>query len=480
MNHKQQPPNHTPSESPSGGLAAAVTRQQVVASGCCIGCGACAAASPTLHHIELNPYGELQAIGADADDPKFAVVCPFSGDGPDEDAIAASLYGSPATARDDQIGYYRACYAGAVAEGDFRDRGSSGGMGSWIVTQLLSSGEVDGVVHVKEQTQSDGDAKFAYAISRTPAEVRQGAKSRYYPVEMSQVLAEMIATPGRYAVVGIPCFIKAVRRLALENEELAARVAYCVAIVCGHLKSAAFADAIAWEMGVPPGELAGIDFRHKLEGRKASQYGVRVSTRSGEELVRPMEGLVTKDWGIGLFKYPACDMCDDVVGETADISIGDAWLPGFEDDARGANVVVVRNARLGEIVERGVRDGKLQFTPLAAADVARSQAGGFRHRRLGLAYRLWLRQRQGRWSPAKRVEPSDRGMDARQKAIFELRMEIVSGGREAFRKARESGRFERFLEWFRPVESRYRALYQKPFHQRVIGAAKARLRRLLS
>ncbi|TWT73711.1 coenzyme F420-reducing hydrogenase subunit beta [Posidoniimonas polymericola] len=437
--------------------------------------------SPTLHQIELNPYGELQATDdaeASEHDADFAGVCPFSGEGPDEDAIAERLYASPGVGRDDQIGYHLACYAGAVSESDFRERGSSGGMGSWIVAQLLAAGEVDGVVHVKETQQGDGARRFSYAISRTPAEVRDGAKSRYYPIEMSEVLAEVIRTPGRYAVVGIPCFIKAVRRLALAREDFSDRIAFCVSIVCGHLKSAAFAEAIAWEMGVDPGELAGIDFRHKLEGRKASQYGVRVTTSSGDEIVRPMEGLVTKDWGIGLFKYAACDMCDDVVGETADISIGDAWLPGFENDSRGTNVVVVRNARVGEIVEQGIREGRLELSPLAPGEVARSQAGGFRHRRLGLAYRLWLRARRGQWSPAKRVTPSCRGIDRRQRAIFELRSQILVEGREAFRAAKQAGSFGGFLDWFRPIEARYRALYRKPFYQRVIGAARARLRRL--
>ena len=37
---------------------------------------------------------------------------------------------------------------------------------------------------------------------------------------------------------------------------------------------------------------------------------------------------------------PACEFCDDVVGETADMSVGDAWLPGYVSDWRGTSVVV--------------------------------------------------------------------------------------------------------------------------------------------
>ena len=42
----------------------------------------------------------------------------------------------------------------------------------------------------------------------TPEEVLAGAKSRYYPIEMSKVMDFIKNNEGRYAFVGIPCFIK--------------------------------------------------------------------------------------------------------------------------------------------------------------------------------------------------------------------------------------------------------------------------------
>ena len=40
-------------------------------------------------------------------------------------------------------------------------------------------------------------------------------------------------------------------------------------------------------------------------------------------------------WGYNFFRYSACDACDDVFAETADISVGDAWLDGYIDDPMG-------------------------------------------------------------------------------------------------------------------------------------------------
>ncbi|WP_330970821.1 coenzyme F420 hydrogenase/dehydrogenase beta subunit N-terminal domain-containing protein, partial [Lysobacter sp. A3-1-A15] len=116
------------------------------------------------------------------------------------------------------VGRFEAAYVGHVAEQDFRLRGSSGGMVSWVATELLRKGMIDAVAHVVAAEQPDREGRFfRYRISRSARDVRAGAQSRYYPVEMSEVLEAIAAEPGRYAVVGIPCFIKAVQLLRRKD-----------------------------------------------------------------------------------------------------------------------------------------------------------------------------------------------------------------------------------------------------------------------
>jgi coenzyme F420-reducing hydrogenase beta subunit len=62
-------------------------------------------------------------------------------------------------------------------------------MVSWTAAELMRRGLVDGVAHVAPT--GDPARLFAYRISRTQADLAAGARSRYYPVELSQVLAEM-------------------------------------------------------------------------------------------------------------------------------------------------------------------------------------------------------------------------------------------------------------------------------------------------
>lgn len=95
-----------------------------------------------------------------------------------------------------------------------------------MAAQLLARGLVDGVAHVVPADAQQAGRLFRYRISRSVDALREGAKSRYYPVEMSEVLREIRAVPGRYAVVGIPCFIKAVQLLRRQDALLRERIAF--------------------------------------------------------------------------------------------------------------------------------------------------------------------------------------------------------------------------------------------------------------
>src|SRR5206468_6910714 len=132
----------------------------------------------------------------------FARTCPFSAGALNEDQLAEALY--PAAPRQDpRIGRHIAAFVG-WATTDFRTAGSSGGLVSWTATALLQAGLVDAVAHVAEG-DANGDGKlFSYRISRSVEQVRGAAKSRYYPIELSGVLEEIRAVPGRYAVIGVP------------------------------------------------------------------------------------------------------------------------------------------------------------------------------------------------------------------------------------------------------------------------------------
>ena len=335
--------------------------------------------------------------------PRYCWHCPSSPAAENEDGIAAERFAA-AQHVDPRIGRFEAAYVGHVSEAPFRPNASSGGLTSWVAAELLRTGAVDAVAHVVPTDPHETGRFFDYSISRDPEALHAGAKSRYYPIELSGVLREIRAKPGRYAIVGIPCFIKAIHLLRRADPVIAERVTHTLGLFCGHMKSAHLVESFAWQLGAEIGRVRGLDYRIKREDRPANWYRAHLDLADGGSAEQDWWHLADGDWGAGFLQNPACDWCDDVVAETADISFGDAWVEPYSSDGCGTNVVIVRTPELKLLIEEARVDGRLQLEAVDAEFIVKTQAAGLRHRRDGLAYRLSWRRRG--LKPRKRVAPS--------------------------------------------------------------------------
>ena len=432
----------------------------VVSNNYCVGCGVCAAVDNSSFRMALDEFGQYVAtFDSHCSEPEwehdFTSICPFSGVSPDENELGRSLFGGE-SAFDQRIGYHLACYAGFVEEGSFRLDGSSGGMTTWLCVELLRRNMIDGVVHMKvNQASKDTGVLFKMGISRTEDEIRGGSKSRYYPGEYSEVLKLVRETPGRYAFVGLPCLIKSVRLLALKDQLIRDRVAYCFGLVCGHMKSASLAQYIAWKMNVAPENLRYINFRHKRLDLPANWYGVEViSSDAPDKPVYGENSVSANVWTQCLFMYNACNYCDDLFAETADAAFGDAWLSNYKKDGRGTNVIVVRNREIANILEDSQSQSKIHLEALDVESTARSQASGLRKRRDDLAYRLYLKDIAGEWRPSKRIAASSNHLSRFEKRICELRIKLAEQSHTAFKNALAAKNYKLFNEQMNPLVRR--------------------------
>ncbi|MEP1421073.1 MAG: Coenzyme F420 hydrogenase/dehydrogenase, beta subunit C-terminal domain [Erythrobacter sp.] len=424
-----------------------VLQNTVLGNGLCVGCGACSAISGGKIEMRLNHLGQYEAVANDSDlSLPVASVCPFSSDSANEDEIAKQQFANEDSQSSEHIGPYLKCFAGHVLEDDFRTLGSSGGVAKWVLHELKTNDLVDHVVQVGAVENNSQGLVYEYRIDSTLDAIKEGSKSAYQPVEMSSFLEFMRENPGRYVVTAIPCFAKGLRLLAMQDPVLKERIRFVIGIICGHLKSTRYAESFAWQMGVAPGEMNAIDFRVKAMGEKANHKAIEVADGSGGKKRKLTKEFLGGDYNLGFFQYKACDYCDDVVGETTDISIGDAWLPEYVKDANGTSVVVVRNSTLLQMVEAGIDSMRLDLHEISEEKVVQSQAGGFRQRREGLAYRLYLAARRGEWIPAKRVAPAKNHIGRFRRRIYRSRTRLSRESHLHFSRARESGNFATFAQ----------------------------------
>lgn len=445
--------------------------EETVARGMCIGCGVCSVATCGAISLKLGPT-RLRVPDLNDDDMgavrKASRVCPFSDESPNESVLDAPTSEGRALPQDVRVGRYGRTFAGRVTDDDALVGSSSGGLASWLLAQLLERGEVDAVIHV-----GAGEDELFEDLISGPGELGRRRKSRYFATTLADVLPLIRDDSRRFALVGVPCFITAARALCREVPEYAERLVLFVGLVCGHLKSPAYAESLAWQAGVAPSDVEEVDFRVKQRGRTAGDYLFGIRRRGESEwITTPTNELIGTNWGHGSFQPEACNVCDDIFAETADVVFGDAWLPRYSSDWRGTNVVITRNPLVDEVFASGEASGDLWVEHLPLDEVVHSQAGNYRHRRDGMAVRLADDIAEGLSVPAKRVVPGYGHVTRRRVKLIRKRRALSAASHDLFASARASGDLDDYLTPMRTLIREYRRV-ESPLWKRGARFARA-------
>ena len=401
-----------------------VILSSVVDHDLCIGCGLCSAMCPdnTLE-MQFNKFGEYNPVSINECTTECGLclkVCPFGDSGENEDTIGKRLYGEiPGIQYRAETGYYLDTYVGFSER--HRPISASGGIATWTLEALFTEGIVDHVICVGPT--GNPEKLFAFHVFDTPEDVRTGAGSAYYPVEMSGVIRHVIDHPGRYAITGLPCFIKAVRLAQQRNKKLDERIVVTVGLVCGQLKSSHFTDYIATLAGVQ-GEVTAVRYRGKSPDQPASNYHYTFKTADGNERKISWNEGISGAWTNRWFTPNACNYCDDVFAECADVVCMDAWLPEHSRESRGTSLVLVRLPVVQKIIEGGAG---IILNSIPVEKIIQSQAGVLVVKRPQLMYRLYIAHQKGLKVPGKRVRPTQKmNFFLRQEVLLKERMRLFS------------------------------------------------------
>lgn len=379
--------------------------KNIVDTDMCVGCGVCAVQNEgTPLKMIWNDKGFL--VPSLDDQAQLSVnsvnVCPFNPQ-PEVEVLTenelAGLFLGDAPKKNLKIGSYYNTYAGFSTK--FRPTSSSGGLATYLTEQLLRQGIVDAVFAVTEgETQ---DEHFGYRVIRNGDDILPASKTKYYPVTLAEILTQLPKIEGKVAIVGIPCFIKATRLHQHYNPALKDKIAFLIGIICGGMKSRFFAEYLSSKAGLLSKDYYHPEFRIKDFNSIALDYSYGCEDDKGNEYRLKMSKAGDM-WGTGLFKNNACDFCDDVAAELADISLGDAWIDPYSEDGNGTNVVITRTKLAEQIIGRGISSGELVLDNLGEERFVASQQGGYNHRHNGIGYRAMKARSKGINVPPKRYE----------------------------------------------------------------------------
>ena len=412
--------------------------------------------------VKLNNYGIYEYQGYDGlpeeTKRKIELICSTSWGSSNESIISKELFGNNQNILfNPKIGYYQDLYVGHVKNDSIRMNSSSGGITTWLLKELLNKKMVDGIIQVSKNPDESDSILFKYSISYSVDEVLNSSKTRYYPVELSQVINQVIDNPGKYAVVGLPSYLMELRLLAKSNNIVKDRIRFMIGLVCGHQKSSKFSDYLGWHLGFEPGTVKNIDFRKKISEQPASDYGIEVTGMvNGQKVSRieSMHSILGKDWGEGFFKVKASDYTDDVMNETADITLGDAWLEDYTKDSKGNNIVIVRNTEISDLIKEGIKNQELEVDDVDCELIIKSQSSHFRHTQDELGYRLWKLDRKKQWHPQKRIK-SNKDIPYIRRKIQDQREKIYEESHINFIKAVEINDFNYFIKKMKKLDVQY-------------------------
>lgn len=352
----------------------------------CTGCGVCVSEAKGTLRMSWNADGFLVPQVVSGPVPAEAVrVCPFNPRPEkaveDEDVLGRTFL-PVATRFDPRGGRFENSYIGYSKE--FRPTSSSGGIATYVFSKLLSEGHVDYIFIV----QTDGASGYKYQVLDRSSNITKMSKTRYYPVSLNELFNVIDSIPGRVAVSGVACFIKAIRLKQHYHPNLKERIPFLVGILCGGLKSRFYTDFLAQSVGID-GEYRNVEYRVKDPKSTSNDYSFAATDAQSQIHQVKMSGFGDM-WGSGLFKSKACDFCTDVMTELADISLGDAWLPKYRPDGMGTSVIVTRSPLAEKIIQQGIKSEELVID-LATMDLLlQSQGGGTGHKHQTMKFRVWL------------------------------------------------------------------------------------------
>jgi coenzyme F420 hydrogenase subunit beta len=343
----------------------------------CAGCGACAALAPGKVEMRETPPGFLRPVQlaplVASEEAAIGRVCPGLG----QRVVAAGRQDDPLW------GPWLEMQRGHASDKEIRVAASSGGALSALLLHLIESGQVDAVI----QTAASPALVIGNAtvISLDRADVLAAAGSRYAPSAPLADLPSHLASGRRFAFVGKPCDVAALRAMSRDDAKIAAAIPVMLSFFCAGVPSHTGGQRVLQRMGAPFEET--LAFRYRGNG-----WPGFATASLADGSTRQMS--YHDSWGKVLSRHiqHRCKICADGTGVDADIVCADAWesdeagYPLFEEQD-GSSLIVSRTALGQSILAGAVAAGKLQTAAFDVKTLAAIQPGQ-RKRRRALATRL--------------------------------------------------------------------------------------------
>jgi coenzyme F420-reducing hydrogenase beta subunit len=333
-------------------------------------------------------------------------ICPFYKNNENETDLAEEHFSGNADLKNTvETGYYLDAYSGYSLESSWREKAASGGVARALLARMLEEDMVDKVLCVKKNLNKR--KLFEFHFTGTKEEVISSEGSCYYPFEMSEVVRAVLSSDERYAFIALPCYVKSLRLLIKRMPLLKKRIKFIFGITCSHTVNKMYSEYICAQGGCNPKTVENLSFRVKDTRGGAIDHYAEISCVTDSQ--QKKQGRVSfrrklrHIWENRYFVPNACNFCDDIFAELADISFMDAWLPEYIKDPLGTSLLLVRDKQVLDILKK-MDDKNIKLEPVNIQKVIQSNRDVIFSKRRDISERIAYCLGKGEDVPDKRTD----------------------------------------------------------------------------
>lgn len=271
-------------------------------------------------------------------------------------------------------GYYQHIYNVKSLNKKIWEQSASGGAVTQILVSLLEKGIIDGAVVM--QSSNECATMFEPNIVTTPEEIIKAASSKYIVSPHNSIISEIKSFEGKVAYVGLPCEVQGIRKAMNFDNILASKIEVVISLFCGFNLNSEASDYLLKKAKIRTDEV--VSFSYRKKHIDSSSTGFEVNTNNGRSWFVDKHGYTLLNL---VYSPKRCIMCYDYSGESADISVGDAWDCGF-----GYSRVIIRSDsghKIWELVK-----GQCQYQEITETNIEKAQGMVISFKKKQLGYRL--------------------------------------------------------------------------------------------
>lgn len=266
---------------------------------------------------------------------------------------------------------------GWAVDAEIRYKAASGGVITSLAICALEQGLVDAILQVG--VRDDSYLYNELRVSRSKEEVLRNAQSRYAPALVLHRIKEIFdSSIERFAFIGKPCDIAAMKNFTSLYPQYAERVKYYISIFCAGMSSYN-ATVKTWQMSGHQDEPTSLKYRG--DGWPGN-FVARFEDGTTFQLS------YNESWGkiLGHHVGFRCKICPDGIGMLADVAVGDSWntKDGYPDftESDGRSFCMVRTSMGNSLMKAALVNGYIETRALDINNIKQQQAYQYKRRKL--------------------------------------------------------------------------------------------------